>query len=64
MRHEICDRNPIQRVRQSAKWKAVPVILSPSQVQKLLDVLGIRERTLVFLAFGTGLRMSEIFGLK
>ena len=55
MRHEICDRNPIQLVRQSAKRKAVPVILSASEVQRLLAVLGTRERTLVLLAFGTGL---------
>jgi integrase len=64
IRHDICDRNPIQLVRQSAKRKAVPVILSPNEVQKLISVLRIRERTLVLLAFGTGLRMSELFGLK
>lgn len=64
IRHEICDRNPIQLVRQSAKRKAVPVILTASEVQRLIAVLGIRERTLVLLAFGTGLRMSELFGLK
>src|SRR5579864_7621744 len=64
IRHEICDRNPIQFVRQSAKRKAVPVILSASEVQRLIAVLGIRERTLVLMAFGTGLRMSELFGLK
>jgi integrase len=64
IRHEICDRNPIQLVRQSAKRKAVPAILSASEAQRLLAVLKIRERTLVLLAFGTGLRMSELFGLK
>ena len=64
IRHEICDRNPIQLVRQSAKRKTAPVILSANEVQKLIAVLGIRERTLVLLAFGTGLRMSELFGLK
>jgi integrase len=64
IRHEICDRNPIQLVRQSAKRKAAPLILSASEVQRLIAVLGIRERTLVLLAFGTGLRMSELFGLK
>jgi integrase len=64
IRYEICDRNPIQLVRQSAKRKAVPVILSPNEVQKLISVLTTRERTLVLLAFGTGLRMSELFGLK
>jgi integrase len=64
IRHEICERNPIQLVRQSAKRKTVPVILSANEVQRLIAVLGIRERTLVLLAFGTGLRMSELFGLK
>ena len=62
IRHDICDRNPIQLVRQSAKRKAAPAILSASEVQRLIAVLGIRERTLVLLAFGTGLRMSELFG--
>src|SRR5438874_7223959 len=60
IRHEICDRNPIQLVRQSAKRKTVPVILTVNEVQRLIAVLGIRERTLVLLAFGTGLRMSEL----
>lgn len=64
IRHEICNRNPIQLVRQSAKRKAVPAILSASDVQRLISVLGVREKTLVLLAFGTGLRMSELFALK
>jgi integrase len=62
--YKICDRNPIQLVRQSAKRKATPVILGANEVQRLISVLRIRERTLVLLAFGTGLRMSELFGLK
>jgi len=64
IRHEICDRNPIQLVRQSAKRKAVPVVLTPMEVQRLLSALALRERTLVLVAFGTGLRMSELFALK
>jgi len=34
------------------------------EVQRLLDALALRERTLVLLDVGTGLRMSELFGLK
>jgi len=64
IRYEVCDRNPIRLVRQSAKRKAIPVILSANEVQRLISVLGVRERTLVLLAFGTGLCMSELFGLK
>jgi integrase len=64
IRYEICHRNPIQLVRQSAKRKAVPVVLTPTEVQHLLSELTLRERTLVLVAFGTGLRMSELFALK
>lgn len=64
IRYEICDRNPIQLVRQSAKRQAIPVVLAPMEVQRLLSALALRERTLVLLAFGTGLRMSELFALK
>jgi integrase len=64
IRYQICERNPIQLVRQSAKRKAVPVVLTPIEVQRLLSALALRERTLVLVAFGTGLRMSELFALK
>jgi integrase len=64
IRHGICDRNPIRLVRQSAKRKTFPVILEAAQVQKLLAALAMRERTLVLLPFGTGLRKSELFALK
>src|SRR5262249_6577617 len=64
IRYEICGRNPIQLVRQGAKRKAVPVVLTPSEVQRLLSALALRERTVVLVAFGTGLRMSELFALK
>ena len=44
IRYEIYDRNPIQLVRQSAKRKAVPVVLTPIEVQRLLSALGLREQ--------------------
>jgi len=43
IRHEICDRNPIQLVRQSTKRKTVPVVLTPMEVQRLLSALTVRE---------------------
>jgi len=51
-------------VRQSAKRRRIPDVLSVEEVQRLLDALALRERTLVLLDVGTGLRMSELFGLK
>ena len=63
-RHDLCDRNPIQWVRQSARRRAIPDILTRDEVQRLLANLRFRERTLVLLAVTTGLRRSEIFALK
>jgi len=63
-RYELFDRNPIYLVRQSAKRRRVPVILTPSEIKALVDKLRIRERTLVLLAVSTGLPQSELFGLK
>ena len=64
LRHELLDRNPVQWVRQSAKRKKIPAVLEIAEVQSLLGVLDIRERTMVLLDVVTGLRASELFGLK
>jgi len=63
-RYELFDRNPIYLVRQSAKRRRAPTVLIPSEIKAFVDSLGIRERTLVLLAVSTGLRQSELFGLK
>jgi integrase len=63
-RYELFDRNPIYLVRQSAKRRRAPTVLMPDEIKAMLDNLGIRERTLVLLAVSTGLRQSELFGLK
>ena len=63
-RYELFDRNPIYLVRQSAKRRKVPTVLMPAEIKALVDNLSIRERTLVLLAISTGLRQSEMFGLK
>jgi integrase len=63
-RYELFDRNPIRLVRQSAKRRTVPSVLTPVEIKALVDSLGPRERTLVLLAASTGLRQSELFGLK
>jgi integrase len=63
-RYELFDRNPIYLVRQSAKRRIPPAILVPAEIKALIDGLALRERTLVLLAASTGLRQSEIFGLR
>jgi integrase len=63
-RYELFDRNPIHLVRQGAKRKKIPCVLTPAEIKLLVDGLGLRERTLVLLAASTGLRQSVLFGLK
>lgn len=63
-RHDLCDRDPIKWVRQSAKRRSAPDILTTIEVQELLANLCFRERTLVLLAVTTGLRRSKLFALK
>jgi integrase len=63
-RYELFDLNPIRLVRQGSKRKTPPSVLTPSEIKLLLDRLAARERILVLLAVSTGLRQSELFGLK
>lgn len=63
-RYELFDRNPISLVRQGAKRRTAPSVLMPAEIKMLLGGLGLRERTLVLLAASTGLRQSELFGVK
>jgi len=64
MRCEWMDRNPIKLVRQSAKRGRIPDVLELSEIQLLLNKLGVRERTLARLDGGTGLRVSELLALR
>ena len=63
-RYELFDRNPIRLVRQSAKRRRAPDVLTGAQIKAIVENLPLRERTLVLLAASTGLRQGELFGLK
>ena len=63
-RYELFDRNPMRFVRQGAKRRCAPNVLTAAEIKALVDHLPLRERTLVLLAAATGLRQSELFGLK
>jgi len=63
-RYELFDRNPIRFVRQGAKRRSAPDVLTAAEIKALVDHLPLREHTLVLLAASTGLRQSELFGLK
>ena len=63
IRHEWMDRNPITKVRVSAKRLREPDVLTPAEFASLIPVLDLRERAMVMLAGSTGLRRSEMIAL-
>jgi integrase len=64
LRWEFHDRNPISLVRQSAKRVHAPDVLTVEEVGKLLSELREPWRTAIYVAVTTGLRVSELLGLK
>ena len=58
IRHGLGGMNPIRLVRQSAKRKKIPLVLTPDEIHRLIAALPLKESMLVFLGAGTGLRMS------
>jgi integrase len=65
IRYEWTDRNPITSVRQSGMRQATTIRLSVDQLSQLIyGVLKQRERVMVLLDFGTGLRRGELSGLR
>jgi integrase len=64
IRYEWMDKNPISSVRQSGKREHIPDILEVEELAALLNALDLRERTAVFLDFGTGDRRGELQGFK
>jgi integrase len=70
IRHELASSNPItgsgrgSGVRQSAKRRRNPDVLTPEETKAILKQLSLRDRVLVLLASSTSLRFSELRGLK
>jgi integrase len=63
IRHEWIHRNPITKVRASAKRLREPDVLSPAELSALIAELPLREKAMVMVAASTGLRRSELIAL-
>jgi integrase len=64
IRWEWASKNPITHVRQSAKRRKTPAILTIEQIQCFLSHLKEPCRTAVLLDASSGLRVGELLGLK
>jgi integrase len=63
-RWEFFTRNPITLVRQSAKRVHAPDVLTVDEIRNLLLELQEPWRTAIYVVVTTGLRVSELLGLK
>lgn len=62
-------RDPSERLEAPARWRTLPEVLTVGEVEQLLaapsldDPLVFRDRAMLELAYGAGLRVSEWIGL-
>jgi integrase/recombinase XerD len=70
LRERLIDTDPTLRLQSAKQPMRVPKTLSEAQVEALLDApdvgtpLGLRDRTMLELMYASGLRVSELVGLK
>ena len=62
--YDLFENNPIAFVRQSAKRRSIPHILTIDEIQRLLSELGPRHYAMILIDVLTGLRRSELFAPK
>lgn len=64
------DYNPLSNIESPKKWKTLPKYLTIAQVSELLELpdmttpIGQRDKAVLELMYATGLRISEVIGLK
>jgi integrase/recombinase XerD len=70
VREGLIDADPMENLRAPRAFRALPRYLTPTQVETLLaapDVekpLGLRDRAILEVMYATGLRVSEVIGLR
>ncbi len=63
-------RDPTAKLDTPKSWRRIPEVLSLSEIESLLaapsvdDPLGWRDRALLEIGYGAGLRVSELVGLR
>ncbi len=68
---DILKRNPSDSIDSPKKWHRLPTVLNDTAVRRLLDtpdatidVHAPRDRAMLFMLYATGMRASELTGLK
>ena len=70
VRESRIDADPMENLKAPRAFRALPRYLTPAQVEALLEApdlqspLGVRDRALLEVFYATGLRVSELIGLR
>lgn len=70
MRDGLSEKDPAENIETPRGWKRLPKTLSAGEVELLLDQpdastpRGLRDRAMLELLYATGLRVSELVGLR
>ena len=70
LREDAISSNPTEHLESPRSWKVLPKYLSIEDTQKLLatpndkKLLGVRDRAILEMLYGTGLRVSELISLR
>jgi integrase/recombinase XerC len=68
----VVETNPVSRVRSQKVAKTLPVVVEDARLTKMLDsddiftndFPGLRDKLVIEMLFGTGIRLSELLGIK
>jgi integrase/recombinase XerD len=70
LREKLTVKDPTAHLESRRTWQSLPHFLTPAQIDQLLlqpDLTtddGVRDRTMIEVLYATGLRVSELIGLK
>ncbi|MCZ8023157.1 MAG: tyrosine-type recombinase/integrase [Cyclobacteriaceae bacterium] len=71
MKQEVISTNPAEKLKVLKTQKRLPVFVKESEIQELLNhaifedtFKGLRDRLIIELLYGSGMRLSELLGIK
>lgn len=71
VRNDLVEKNPMERITSLKTKKKLPLFLEQKQMESLLDQMefgtdfqGVRDKLIIELLYCTGMRRSELIGLK
>ena len=62
--------NPTEKLSSSRRYRKLPIVLTVSEIDRILKIpdtsnpLGLRDRTILEVMYSSGLRVSELIGMK